>query len=64
MKKKSGKISRGYRLERSTHNLIKILKRITGQNTDAVISGSCGLYLKEVTAGKQNLNSTNKIKEQ
>jgi len=63
MIKKSTKISRGYRLEPSTHSMIKSLEQITRENTDAVISKSCVLYYKKIFAENNNLKNYNKINE-
>lgn len=38
------KISRGYRLKRSTHDLIKDLQNITGKDCDTVLENSCRMY--------------------
>ena len=42
------KISRGYRLKRSTHNLIKNLQEITHTDSDTVLNRSCMLYYKTI----------------
>ena len=62
MEKKKNKISRGYRLEASTHSMIKSLEQITRQNTDAVISKSCALYYKEIFEEHENLKNYSKTK--
>lgn len=54
MKKCNEKISRGYRLKRSTHEMIKRLIFITQENSDSVISRSCEIYYKEISAGKND----------
>ncbi len=43
-KQKQIRISRGYRLKRSTHDLIKDLQNITGKDCDAVLESSCRMY--------------------
>ncbi len=63
MKKKVSKISRGYRLKQTTHDRIKKLILITQENSDSVISRSCGLYYKQLSV--QNYSSAkNKITKQ
>lgn len=57
MKKKSGKISRGYRLDKTTHDMIKKLIVLTQENSDSVISRSCELYCKQLS--DQNYSSVN-----
>ena len=50
------KISRGYRLKRSTHKLIKSLEAITECDTDTIIERSCRLYLKSIELKEENNN--------
>ncbi len=54
------RISRGYRLKRTTHDLLKNLQLITGEDCDTIIENSCRMYyadylLKPETV-KKNLN--------
>jgi len=42
------RISKGYRLTKSTHNLIANLKHITGYDHEKLLSRSCLLFLKEL----------------
>lgn len=42
------RISKGYRLSKSTHNLIANLRHITGYDHDKLLSRSCMLLLKEL----------------
>ena len=42
------KISKGYRLKLSTHQLIKNLKEITRADSDTVLNRSCKLYYKTI----------------
>lgn len=38
------RISRGYRLKRTTHDLLKNLQLITGEDCDTIIEDSCRMY--------------------
>jgi hypothetical protein len=49
------KISRGYRLRKSTHSLIKNLELLTSQDSDMVISKSCTLYYKKIFEDTETL---------
>jgi len=62
MEKKNNKISRGYRLEASTHSMIKSLEQITRQNSNAVIAKSCALYYKKIFDENENIKNNNKTK--
>lgn len=42
------RISKGYRLTKSTHNLIANLKHITGYDHDKLLNRCCLLLLKEL----------------
>lgn len=42
--KKEIRISRGYRLKRATHDLLKNLQLITGEDCDTIIEDSCRMY--------------------
>jgi hypothetical protein len=64
MAKKNSRISRGYRLEPSTHNMIKSLEQITRQDADSVISESCALYYKKLFEEKENSKNNNKTENQ
>jgi hypothetical protein len=60
MGKKNNKISRGYRLEPTTHSMIKSLRQITLESSDAVISKSCALYYRKLFEEKENLKNYDK----
>ncbi len=38
------RISRGYRLKKNTHDLLKNLQLITGEDCDSIIEDSCRMY--------------------
>ncbi|MCX7877614.1 MAG: hypothetical protein N2510_03115 [Ignavibacteria bacterium] len=42
------KISRGYRMKLSTHNMIKNLSEMTGMDIDTLISQACLLLNKRI----------------
>ncbi len=56
MKKYSDKTSKGYRLRRATHSLIKSLQEMTGSDSDEVITNSCRLYLKNIVDTEPEYN--------
>ncbi len=63
MKKKSGKISRGYRLNKTTHDMIRKLIIITQENSDSVISRSCELYFKQLSGQNYNSGKNKSLKQ-
>lgn len=54
------KISRGYRMKVSTHNLIKYLTEITGMDSDTLITQACLLLNKKIIEEKE-ININNKL---
>lgn len=54
------RISRGYRLKRTTHDLLKNLQLITGEDCDAIIEIACRMYytdyLQKPETVKKKLN--------
>lgn len=53
------KISRGYRLKVSTHNLIKSLQELTQSDSDAILTQSCLMLYKKVLEEKENILKNN-----
>jgi hypothetical protein len=47
-KRKSGKISKGYRLKQSTHKLIDKMQTIMNANQDTVITKACKMLYNEI----------------
>jgi len=58
------RISRGYRLKRTTHDLLKNLQLITGEGCDAIIEIACRMYytdyLQKQETVKKNQNGSTK----
>lgn len=55
------RISRGYRLRTSTHNLIKSLQELTQYDADTIIAESVILMYKKILAEKERNIKTNII---
>ncbi|MBK8982933.1 MAG: hypothetical protein IPM38_11565 [Ignavibacteria bacterium] len=60
-KKTAGKISKGYRLRKSTHLLIEKIQNIICENKDVVITRSLKLYYSQINSGS-NIPASKKIK--
>lgn len=58
--KDSLRISRGYRLKVSTHNLIKYLTEMTGMDSDTLITQACLLLNKKFIEEKEILFNNHK----
>ncbi len=54
------KISRGYRLKRSTHDLIKDLQNLTGKDCDAVLESSCRMFYAHYIQKLDTIKQKNK----
>jgi len=50
------KISKGYRLKPSTHNLVFKIQELLGSNQDMVISRACKKYYNELVDKKKYNN--------
>ncbi|MBL8017286.1 MAG: hypothetical protein JNK43_08455 [Ignavibacteria bacterium] len=59
-KQKQLRISRGYRLKRSTHDLIKDLQNMTGKDCDAVLESSCRMYYTHYIQKLDQIKDKNK----
>lgn len=59
------RISRGYRLKRTTHDLLKNLQLITGEDCDTIIGDSCRMYysnyIQQLDEKKSNNSKDKKL---
>jgi hypothetical protein len=63
---KKSRVSRGYRLKSTTHDLLKNLQLITGEDCDSIIEDSCRMYyahyIQKLEEIRNNSNSSKKTK--